>query len=142
MMYTVNKSLAYILSITRYLRRDDHQATLLAILIELGFPVYTDGFQYLMAAILIKQEHPGMRMTILYDEIICRNEEYMELYQIEQSIRRTIQKAWNRRNHKIWLYFFSEDELNKCPSNKVFISQMACVAKLLGSCEEVSYERE
>ena len=84
-----------------------------------------------------------MRMTILYDEIICRNEEYMELYQIEQSIRRTIQKAWSRRNHDIWLHIFSEDELNnKCPSNKVFISQMAYITKLLGSCEEIGYERE
>lgn len=139
MEHTIDECLSYVLSVTRYLKRGDFQAILLAILIELGFPVHRDGFEFLMEAILLKREYPRMRLSGIYDEIIHRSGEVVGYNQIEQSIRSIIRIAWERRDHEIWLYFFSEDEIGKkYPSNKVFISQMAYLAKLLSSCEEVT----
>jgi len=142
MEHAIDESLSYVLVVTRHIRRGDFQAMLLAILIELCFPVQNDGFEILMDAILIKREYPKMRLSAVYDEIARRSEEPIGYNQIEQSIRRTIKIAWKRRTHDNWLYFFSEDEIGrKPPSNKLFVSQMAYLAELLSRCEEVSYER-
>ena len=142
MEHTIDECLSYVLVLTRHIRRGDFQAMLLAVLIEMGFPVHVDGFSYLMDAILIKREYPNMILADIYDEIMQRHEEFIDHSQIEQAIRRAIKLAWKRRNHNIWLYFFSETDISrKSPSNKVFISQMAYLAELLSRCEEVSYDR-
>lgn len=141
MEHTIGQSLEYVLFATRHIRREDFRAILLAILIELGFPLHKDGFEILVDAILIKLERPKMRLSGIYDEIIRKSEGCVGYSQIEQAIRTTIRIAWDRRDHKTWQYFFSEGELDrKCPSNNVFISQMAYLVELMGSCEKENVE--
>lgn len=143
MEHSIDECISYVLAITCHISREDYQAILLAVLIELGFPVHTDGFVYLLEAILIKRDHPKMRMAAVYEEIAQRSEESINYTLIEQSIRRTIKMAWSRGKFDSWLYFFSEKEAGgKGPANKVFISRMAYMSELLNRCEKISYNSE
>lgn len=143
MQHTIDECMDYVLTITRHVRREDTASAIVVILIELGFQVHTDGFGYLLDAILIKKAHLRMRMSAVYDEIIRRNDESVGYNQIEQAIRSAIRNAWKRGNRDIWLYYFSENEIStKSPSNNVFISKMAYMTELMYRDREESYEAE
>jgi len=139
MTHTVNETLRYVISLSLDIRRGDVPAAILAVLIELGFHTHMDGFVYLRSAILIKYRNPGLRLTSVYQEILEINEESASEGLIEQAILTAISSAWNERNAEVWEYFFSEHRMGKRgkPSNKEFISQIACFMELWDShCKE------
>lgn len=135
MVHTVNETLRYVISLADDVDKGDVPAAILAVLIELGFHSYTDGFVYLRSAILIKFQNPGLRITSVYQEIMEVNTDASSHGVVDQAILTAITRAWNERDAEVWEYFFSERQMGKRrkPSNKEFISQIACFMELWDS---------
>lgn len=145
MKRTVNETQEYVISLTCHVRKGDVSAAILAVLFELGFQTYVDGFWYLRKAILIRCENPDIRLSAIYQEIIRITDSTMNSAQVEQAILSCIATAWDNKNREQWDYFFSEETMGRKrkPSNKEFIAQLACVMELWCShCKEVSYGNE
>ena len=139
MVHTVNETLRYVISLAEDVSKGDVPAAILTVLIELGFHSHTDGFTYLRSAILIKAQNPGLRLTAVYQEILEISGDASSYGVVEQAILTAITSAWNERNAEVWEYFFSERRMGKRrkPSNKEFISQIACFMELWSShCKE------
>lgn len=84
------------------------------------------GYAYLREAVGIIAENPVMSMTKeLYPEIARRCGSTST--QVERCIRNAIQLAWDNRDDRVWLHFFTPDAQGqlKRPSNAVFISRLA-----------------
>lgn len=142
MDHTVNETLEYVISLSCDIRRGDVPAAILAVLIELGFQSHMDGFWILRKAILIKYEHQELRMSMVFEEIITSAGFEMSYNQMEQAVLSAIDSAWKNRDIEKWDYFFSEERMGKVrkPTNKEFISHMACFMELWNShCQEVCY---
>lgn len=139
MVHTVNETLRYVISLAEDVSKGDVPAAILTVLIEMGFHSHTDGFVYLRSAILIKSKNPGLRIASVYREILEINEDASSSGVVEQAILTSINSAWNERNTEVWEYFFSEHRTGKRgkPTNKEFISQIACFMELWNShCKE------
>lgn len=144
MDHTVNETLEYVISLSCDIRRGDVPAAILAVLIELGFQSHMDGFWILRKAILIKYEHQELRMSMVFEEIITSAGFEMSYNQMEQAVLSAIDSAWKNRDIEKWDYFFSEERMGKVrkPTNKEFISHMACFMELWNShCQEVCYAK-
>lgn len=142
MGHTVNETLIYVISLACDVQRGDVPAAILALLIELGFQTYSDGFGYLRRAILVRYKNPEIRLAELYNEIISSSDSALTINQVEQAILAAIDSAWKNRDEEKWDYFFSEQRTGrkKRPGNKEFIAQIACFMELWFShCQEVSY---
>lgn len=144
MDHTVNETLEYVISLSCDIRKGDVPAAILAVLIELGFQSHMDGFWILRKAILIKYERQELRMSMVFEEIVTSSGCGMSHNQMEQAILSSIDSAWKNRDIEKWDYFFSEERMGKQrkPTNKEFISHMACFMELWNShCQEVCYEK-
>ena len=142
MNVTINETLDYILFLTRHLRRGNIRAAALAILMDLGFPEYSDGFAYLRSAIIIRFGNTYMRFGAIYQQIAEQHGLGITIQQIEQDIRSLITEAWKYRNVEKWMIVFPPNgngDLEK-PSNGRVIAKFACLLELWQDCcEEVSY---
>lgn len=144
MDHTVNETLAYVIMLSCDIRKGDIPAAILAVLIELGFQSHMDGFWILRKAIQIKYENQELRMSMVFEEIVSSSGFGMSSNQLEQAAFSAIDSAWKNRDAEKWDYFFSEERLGKQrkPTNKEFISHMACFMELWNShCQEVCYEK-
>lgn len=142
MEHSVNSTLAYLISLVCDVRNGDVPAAILAVLIELDFQPYMDGFSYLRKVILLKHDNPDMRLSVMYEEIVRTSDSAFCAKQVEQAIISAIESAWENRDKAKWDYFFSEEKMGKKtkPTNKEFISQMACFMELWSShCKGVQY---
>lgn len=138
----VDNALVFILHLARHIPKGDVSTATLALLIEMGFKTNTDGFCYLRNAILMKIEHPEARFVEIYSEVGKVYGCGATYKQVERTLRYTIEAAWKQRNTEKWNYFFTDAHLGKkgCPSDSVFISQIACIMELWrGCCKEVGY---
>lgn len=144
MDHTVNETLAYVIMLACDVRKGDVPAAILAVLIELGFQSHMDGFWILRRAVLLKYERQELRLATVYQEIVESSDLELSYNQAEQAVLSAIDSAWKNRDKEKWDYFFSEERLGKKrkPTNKEFISHMACFMELWNShCQEVYYAK-
>ena len=142
MGHTVNETLVYVISLACDVRKGDVPAAILALLIELGFQSSADGFGYLRKAIHIRYLNSDLRLTEIYEQIVCTSDSGITVNQVEQAVLSAIDNAWKNRDVEKWDYFFSERRTGnkKRPGNKEFIAQIACFMELWFShCQEVGY---
>lgn len=142
MGHTVNETLVYVISLACDVRKGDVPAAILALLIELGFQSSADGFGYLRKAIHIRYLNPDLRLTEIYEQIVCTSNSGITVNQVEQAVLSAVDNAWKNRDVEKWDYFFSERRTGnkKRPGNKEFIAQIACFMELWFShCQEVVY---
>jgi len=135
----IDNALAYVLHLARHIPRGNVSAATLALLIEMGFKTNVDGFCYLRHAILMKTEHPELRFMDIYMDVGKRYGAGASYKQVERTLRYAIESTYKRRKTEVWDYFFWEIHIGEkgCPSDSVFISQMACVMELWrGCCKE------
>ena len=113
-------------------RKGDVPAAILALLIELGFQSSADGFGYLRKAIHIRYLNPDLRLTEIYEQIVCTSNSGITVNQVEQAVLSAVDNAWKNRDVEKWDYFFSERRTGnkKRPGNKEFIAQIACFMEL------------
>lgn len=141
-MYTMDKTLEYVLFLTRRFDGDDLEAAILVMLLELGLSTQSDGFHYLRAGIMLKYSNPNQRIIkTLYPAIGRIYEPEADHHQVEQAIRSAISSAWDMRDDDIWECFFPVNcRESRKPSNSEFISKLACILELWHSCcKEVCY---
>ena len=140
----IDKALEYVLSLARHVPRGDIRSAILVLLIELGYMTNTDGFCYLRNCILMKTEHPEMRFQEIYTYVGRVFGAGASWKQVERTLRYSIESTWKRRDTEVWGYFFSDIHLGKkgCPTDSVFIAQMACIMELWRRCCEEVKDKE
>lgn len=101
------------------------------VLLSLGVPTKLRGYGYLREAILLMAEDPTQSITkVLYPAVAARYKKEnvrIESKHIERSIRSAIERAWDKRDERVWqLYFAPEgDGSLRRPTNGAFISRIA-----------------
>lgn len=101
------------------------------VLLSLGVPTKLRGYGYLREAILLMAEDPTQSITkVLYPAVAARYKKEnvrIESKHIERSIRSAIERAWDKRDERIWrLYFAPEgDGALRRPTNGAFVSRIA-----------------
>lgn len=96
------------------------------LLLSLGFSTKLRGYTYAREAILLLGKNPDQSMTKeLYPAVAARCGTSPR--QVEHCIRTAIEKAWLRRDNRIWLQYFhpSPDGTVPKPSNAVFLTRLA-----------------
>lgn len=92
------------------------------VLISMGFLPKHNGYHYVRECIVRCARHPGQSVTkILYPEVGAQF--HAESTSVEHSIRTALSYAWKHGNPQVWAAYFPD--LDRCPSNAVFISRMA-----------------
>lgn len=139
---TIDKTLDYVLFLTRHISKGNVRAATLAILMDLGFPEYSEGFGYLRTAIIIRIGNAYLRFGAIYQRIAEMQGPGISDQQVEQDIRSLIAEAWKYRDMNKWLIIFPPDGRGKQdrPSNGKVIARFAYLLELWRACcEEVSY---
>ena len=139
---TIDKTLDYVLFLTRHIPRGNIRAATLAILMDLGFPECSEGFGYLRAAIIIRCGNSCLRFGAIYQKIAEMQGPGISDQQVEQDIRSLITEAWKYRDVNRWLIVFPPDGRGKQerPTNGKVIARFAYLLELWKDCcEEVSY---
>ena len=137
---SIPQTLEHVLFLSRHFRKEDMDSVILAILLELHIPSNADGFQYLRKSIAYVCRNPQHTyLSSVYDAVApdCGT------YAASQAIHRAIQKGRKQGNPVCWDYYFPSNGhgILKCPSNSVFIFEIARVVELWLSCtEEVAHE--
>ena len=128
----VNETQAYVISLTCHICGGDVWAAILAVLFELGFRPSMDGFLYLRRAIMLRYQNSDARISEIYQIIAQEYDSATSSAQVEQAIYSIITAAWQNRDAAQWDYFFSEKIMGRHsrPTNKEFISHMACFMEL------------
>lgn len=139
---TIDKTLDYVLFLTRHIPKGNVRAATLAILMDFGFPEYSEGFGYLRTAIIIRIGNAYLRFGAIYQRIAEMQGPGINEQQVEQDIRSLIAEAWKYRDIDRWMTVFPPDGRGKLekPTNKKVIARFACLLELWKDCcEEVSY---
>lgn len=142
MKATINETLEYILFLTRHIPKGNIRAAALAILLDMDFPEYAEGFGYLRQAIVIRVGNEYLRFGAIYREIAEEQGPGTSELQVEQDIRSLISEAWKYRDVEKWLIVFPPDGRGKQerPSNGKAIARFARLLELWRDCcKEVSY---
>ena len=84
----------------------------------LGVDTTLTGYRCLLAIIPFFQANPYLMVKEIYPEIarLCGLSDWRA---VEHTTRTVIQKAWKKRDPKVWDFYFPGH--TKCPSNKKFI---------------------
>lgn len=128
----MNEFLTYVFSVTCYIHKGDVPSAILILLMEMGFQTHKEGFGYLRKAIYLRYHNQDLRMSSIAVEIVKMTGDTVSSKQIDQSICEVIEGAWDNRDDETWGLLF-DDSLGK-PSNKVFVSRLACVMELWNNC--------
>lgn len=101
----------------------------------LGFSPKLCGYAYLISGILLILCQPDIRTTKELYPYIARLHNTTGVL-VERSIRNALATAWKHRDPAVWqIYFPSETTRNKCPTNRVFMTQLAdCLHRTLQAC--------
>lgn len=145
MVSTIEGTLKYAVFLAKHLNKCDLQCGVIAVLLELGISAKWNGFDYLERAILLFSENPTQSFTKEIYPIIGKSyTPRYSGYQVEISIRRSINEAWKSRDNEVWSYFFPVDRNGNVakPSNGEFIAQIARFLELWQGCKEGCYEIE
>ena len=143
---TINKTLNHVLFLARHLKKCDIGGAVIVVLMELGVPTKSMGFEFLKKAILLQRKDPTRSLTNdIYLEITLHYRQTSE-EQVEQCIREAIKLAWRRGSRKAcdWYFAYDGQTIANKPTNSEFISRIAYIVELWQECKkkEVSYERE
>lgn len=131
----IKKPFSYVQSLAEDVCQGDVEAAILALLMDMGFQSHTDGFGYLRMALLIRYQNPGMRVSMIYMQIVQTSEIALTTKVVEQGILSSIETAWNNRDEEQWNLFFNEKKMGRAgrPTNREFISEIACFMELWSS---------
>ena len=142
MIVTINETLEYILFLTRHVPKGNIRVAALALLLDMNFPEYSDGFGYLRQAIVIRVGNEHIRFNAIYQEIAeLQGPGTIDLH-VEHDIRSLIAEAWKYRDVEKWLIIFPPAGKGKQerPSNGKTIARFARLLELWRDCcKEVSY---
>ena len=144
MDYSINNTLEYILFLTRHIQKGNTRAAALALLMDLGFPEWADGFGYLIMAVVFKAGDLNMRVGDVYRKVVDCLDEGINIQLVEQGIRSLISEAWKYRDMGKWILIFPPDRREKQgkPTNGKVIAKFGCLLDLWTNCsEEASYAR-
>ena len=142
MNVTIDKTLEYILFLTRHIPKGNVRAAALAMLLDMEFPECSEGFGYLRQAIVIRVGNEYLRFGAIYREIAEQQGPGTNELQIEQGIRSLIADAWRYRDVDKWLIVFPPDRWGRTmrPTNGKTIARFARLLELWQDCcKEVSY---
>lgn len=105
-------------------------------LLEAGITTRGCGFDYINEAVMLWYRE-SMRIVSkeIYPAVAKKYRPYATVEQVEKTIRKTIERAWQDRD-EMWETFFPEPQR---PTNTEFISRMAKVLELwVDRCEFLS----
>lgn len=105
----------------------DPRNTVSTLLLNLGIAPRLKGYACLREAVLLMTEDPVRSITKeIYPDVAKRLGGNKE--QVEHVIRSAIQKAWVKRDVRVWESCFSQNcSGGKCPTNKEFICRLSDV---------------
>ena len=112
--------------------KKDPQLQTLLMLHNLGLNPKLDGWKMLLVGIpLFLSDTTQTFSKVLYPSIATAVSA-SDGRTVERCIRDCIAKAWNRREHHIWMKYFppGKDGTISCPSNSQFIKTLASMIKL------------
>ena len=143
---TISETLHHVLLLARHLKKCDLRGATIVVLMELGVPTKSVGFEYLKRAILLQYEDPTRALAKdIYLEISLRCKLNSE-EQVDQAIRDAIRITWEKGSKTAWCWYFSYDghAPRRKPTNSEFISRISCILELWQACNEreICYERE
>lgn len=142
---TIEGTLKHALFLSRHINQCDPQYVAVVVLLELGVSPKRSGFDHLKNAIMLRFRYPTQILTKdIYPAVGGAYDPKVSVFQVEQTIRSAITKAWENRDDRVWGYYFPPDRNGriKKPSNAEFISIIARFIELWeGCCKEVSHER-
>lgn len=139
---TINDTLEYILFLTRHIPKGNIRAAALALLLDMDFPEYAEGFGYLRQAIVIRVGNEYLRFGAIYRTIAEELGPGTSELQVEQDIRGLISDAWKYRDVDKWLIVFPPNGkgIQERPSNGKAIARFARLLELWRDCcKEESY---
>lgn len=93
----------------------------------LGVPVHRKGYRQLAIAVAIFATDNTQSLTKEIYPAVAKLTGIVDWRLVERDIRTVIQYAWANRDSTIWRIYFQE--LEKAPSNKVFISVLSEMLK-------------
>ena len=93
----------------------------------LGIPVHRKGYRQLALAVAIFTTDNTQSLTKEIYPAVAKLTGIVDWRLVERDIRTVIQYAWVNRDSTIWRVYFHQ--LEKVPSNKVFISVLAEMLK-------------
>lgn len=125
--------LPYILFQARFLQAQDVSVFLELMFQDLGISARGYGRYYLREAVLSYCNDPKQLLVDgIYQQVAKRAGSACSKYQVEVTVRRTIQNAWKRRNREYWMQYFPKCEhlWKKPPTNAQFIAAAAALVVL------------
>lgn len=135
----IDDTLRQILFLTQHLGRDNPQAVIGAVLMDLGFLAKGRGYRYLKLAIQVFHKDPAQLITYgVYTEVAKIIGEHATRDQVETGIRRVVKEAWEARDPAAWDMYFPNGLTRRKngPSNAEFISGMSDVLELWEGCRK------
>ena len=96
-------------------------------LLALNFDTNLDGFRLICSAVPLLIQDPGQTLSKHIYPAVAKQHNLSDQRAVEHSIRNAIEKAWRRRNHAVWLRFFTPDDTGEipCPSNRKMLTALA-----------------
>ena len=144
---TIERTLCHIVLLSKHLDHYNLRGAIIVVLMELGVPTKSAGFEFLKKAIELKRKDPTRALAKdIYLEISLHYKQHSEEL-VEQAIRDAIKTAWRRGSKEAWEWYFSYEGravLNK-PTNSEFISRIAYILEIWQECRITKgdrYERE
>lgn len=136
MQSTIYETLEHVIFLARHLRNCTPRGAMVAMLMELGVPTKSVGFEFLRHAIMLQFHDPTRSLTNdIYLEVM---EHYRQISeeQVEQAIRDAIRQAWRRGSPTAWAWYFAYDACSPIskPTNGEFISRIAYILELWQEC--------
>lgn len=126
----INNLLCHILFLTRI---RDIKTFVTVLLMELDIDSDCDGFEYLVTAVMFYQKNPLQSITQdLYNSVAEEYDQGVTSAQVEQSIRRAINSAWQVHDGNEWHLYFPKQLVK--PSNGQFIAKLARLVDLWEGC--------
>lgn len=142
---TMDAALKHARNYAKYLNKCASTYMIQIALKELGVPSGRDGFQFAKNSIRLLCENPTANLTNgVYLAAGMLSGSAAEDKQVEQSIRKVIQMAWQERDEQIWNCYFPAGRPGRyeCPSNKEFLMAVVDFVELWKAfCEEVNHGR-
>ena len=142
---TIDKTLEHVLFLARHLDKFDARGAVIVMLMELGVPTNSVGFELILYAILLQHRDPTRALkSDIYLETKLHYRQCSE-EQVEQAIREVVRSAWSRGSRSAWDWYFSYEgkPVLRKPTNSEFISRIAYILELWQECtrKEDSYDR-
>lgn len=133
---TIYATLTHVIFLARHLKNCTPKGAMVAMLMELGVPTKSVGFELLRHAIMLQFNDPTRSLNNdIYLEVAANYRQNSE-EQVEQAIRDAIRQAWSRGSRTAWLWYFSYDGCARSsrPTNGEFISRIAYILELWQEC--------